>query len=184
MTTLTTKWITAEEFAERPEPADGSREELVRGEIVTMSRPNLRHAYIQLTIGMLLRNFVKPKGMGWVFTDGGVVLERDPDTLRGPDVCFYSLARLPDVPDSFGEVPPDLAVEVNSRNDRRRAIQEKISEYITAGTTLVWVVDPVARTVMVYDGSLHGVELGEDDTITGGDVVPGFACKVAEFFAD
>ena len=116
--------------------------------------------------------------------EAGVCVETDPDTVRGPDVSYYSISRVPNRPQGYNRIPPDIVVEVLSPNDRRRAIQEKISEYITAGTTLVWVVDPVARTVMVYNSNLRGVELGENDTITGGDVLPGFACRVAEFFAD
>ncbi len=181
MTTIT-QFITAEEFAAMSPPVDGSKQELVRGEIVTMSRPKPRHGFVQANIGALLIHYTKPNRLGWVFLESGVILEREPDTVRGPDVCFYSITRLPDVPDDFFEIPPDIVVEVLSPNDRRRAIQEKISEYITAGTTIVWVVDPVTRTVMVYAGSTRGVEHGEDDIITGGDVLPGFACKVAEFF--
>ena len=181
MTTIT-QLISAKEFAEMSPPADGSTQELVRGEIVTMPRPKPRHGFVQANIGALLIHHTKPNRLGRVFLESGVILEREPDTVRGPDVCFYSIARLPDVPDDFFEIPPDIVVEVLSPNDRRRAIQEKINEYIAAGTNLVWVVDPVARTVMVYAGSTRGIELSENDTMTGGDVLPGFACKVAEFF--
>ncbi len=184
MTTLTTKRITAEEFAERPEPADGSREELVRGEIVTMSRPQQEHALVQFQIGWLLKNLVTPNRLGWVGGESGVLLERDPDTVRGPDVYFFSISRMPQRPRGYPDIAPDIVVEIRSPSDRNRAIREKVREYLAAGVRLVWIVDPETQTAMVYSGNMRGVELGEDDTITGGDVLPGFACKVAEFFAD
>ena len=183
MTTIT-QFITAEEFMNMPEPTDGSKQELVRGEIVTMPPIQSEHGLVQGQILWLLKNLVTPNRLGWVMPEAGVCVETDPDTVRGPDVSYYSISRVPNRPQGYNRIPPDIVVEVLSPNDRRRAIQEKISEYITAGTTLVWVVDPMARTVMVYNSNLRGVELGENNTITGGDVLPGFACRVAEFFAD
>jgi len=182
MTTLTTKWITAEEFAERPEPADGSREELVRGEIVTMPPTKQEHGFTQAQIVFLLKLVVTPKRLGWVGSESGVITERDPDCVRGPDIFFFSIERAPTRPTGYSEIVPDLAIEIRSQSDRRGAVREKVREYLAAGVRLVWVVDPETQTAMVYAGNMRGVELGEDDTITGGDVLPGFSCKVAEFF--
>lgn len=63
-------------------------------------------------------------------------------------------------------------------------MRAKVGEYLAAGSSIVWVVDPDSKTVMVYTGNLRGVELGETDTITGGDVLPNFSCQVAEFFVE
>ena len=101
-----TQFITAEEFAAMSPPVDGSKQELVRGEIVTMSRPKPRHGFVQANIGALLINYTKPNRLGWVFLESGVILEREPDTVRGPDVCFYSITRLPDVPDERASQQP------------------------------------------------------------------------------
>ncbi len=127
-------------------------------------------------------NVVVPNNLGWVGSESGVITEQDPDSVRGPDVYFFSIERSPTPPTGYGEVVPDLVVEIRSPSDRNRAIREKVSEYLAAGVRLVWVVDPETRTAVVYSGNMRGVEHGEDDTITGGDVLPGFACKVAQFF--
>lgn len=183
MSTVAARPITAEEFGRMPEPADGSKEELVKGVIVTMPPPKGRHGYVQLQIGAILLGFVKPKRLGWVVTESGTILERDPDTVRGPDVAYYSIARQPTPPADYFEIPPDLAVEVLSTDDRRPAVREKIREYVSAGVRLVWLADPETRTVLAYRGSLRGTEYDEADTLDGGDVLPEFTCRVADFFA-
>src|SRR5207249_4297108 len=90
MATAPTKLLTAEEFFRLPEPPDGSKQELVRGEIVTMPPPGFRHGDVQLAIGSLLRQFVRANRLGRVTVESGVVTEDDPDTVRGPDVSFWS----------------------------------------------------------------------------------------------
>lgn len=183
MSAVAVPLLTAEEFGRRPEPADGSKEELVKGVIVTMPPPKARQGMTQLRIGWLLMNFVEPNRLGWVVTESGTIIDRDPDTVRGPDVAFYSITRQPALPDDYFEIAPDLAVEVLSPGDRRGAVRDKIREYVAAGVRLVWLVDPDARTVLVYRGSLRGIEFDETDTIDGGDVLPEFTCRVADFFA-
>ncbi len=183
MSATALKLITAEEFGRMPNPPDGSKQELVKGVIVTMPPPKGRHGIVQLAIGAILHNFVKPKRLGWVVTEAGTKLERNPDTLRGPDVAFYSISRQPKPPEGYFEIPPDLAVEVLSPDDRSGKVREKIREYIAAGVKLIWLVDPDAQTVRVYHKSIRGSELDETDTIDGGDVLPEFSCKVADFFS-
>jgi Uma2 family endonuclease len=184
MSAVATKLITAAEFVKLPNPADGSRHELVKGKIVTMPPAKGRHGIVCSRIDRKVGNFVDERRLGWVASnDTGVRLERDPDTMRAPDVAFWSIARQPAEPEDYFEIPPDLAVEVLSPDDRRTAVREKVREYISTGVRLVWVVDPETRTVMVYAGTMRGVELDEADTIDGGDVLPAFSCRVADFFA-
>ena len=103
--------------------------------------------------------------------------------MRGPDVAFWSITRQPALPADYFEIPPDIAVEVLSPDDRRKDVREKVKDYLTHGVRLVWLVDPETRTVTIYQGSLRGTELDESDTLTGGDVLPDFSCKVADLFA-
>lgn len=176
------KLVTIEEFEKFPEPADGSREELLRGEVVVMPPPQNLHGWIQLQIGFLLKMFVEPRKLGWVMTETGFILERDPDTLLGPDVVFWNIQDQPVRPAKYSDVAPDLVVEVLSPEDRKKLVHEKIKTYVKRGVKLVWLVDPEVRTVTVYAGSMRGTELGDTETITGGDVLQGFSCSVAEFF--
>jgi Uma2 family endonuclease len=183
MSATATKLLTAEEFAALPDPPDGSRQELVKGVVVTMPPPQGRHGVVCSKINRLLGNYVEANNLGWTTSnDSGTILERDPDTVRGPDVAFWRITRQPDVPDGYFEIPPDLAVEVLSPDDRRPRVREKIREYVAAGVPMVWLVDPDTRTVTVYTGRLRGLELDEADQLDGGDVLPGFACRVSDLF--
>lgn len=177
-----TQLLTAAEFARLPNPADGSKQELVRGRIVQLPPPKGRHGQIQLEIGARLREVVKPNRLGWVVTESGVVLDTDPDTVRGPDVSFYSIARVPQREVGYYEVPPDLAVEILSPDDRRPKVISTIREYITAGVKLVWLVDPETNVVTVYSGNMRGVDHHDGDTLDGGTVLPGFTCPIADLF--
>ncbi|MGL6095768.1 MAG: hypothetical protein ACRC7O_08250 [Fimbriiglobus sp.] len=64
MSAAATRLITAEEFGRMPEPPDGSKEELVKGVIVTMPPPKSRHGYVQLKCGRLIGNFVDSSRLG------------------------------------------------------------------------------------------------------------------------
>lgn len=116
--------------------------------------------------------------------DTGIVTERDPDSVRGPDVLFVSRQRWPQerAPDGFLEVAPDLAVEVLSPHDVWKDVLEKTSEYFDAGVREVWVVDPDLRTVQVFRPDAPPRKLTSSDIIESADVLPGFSCPVAEFF--
>jgi Uma2 family endonuclease len=183
MKATTGKLITAEEFARMPDPLDGSRQELVRGVIETMPPPGGVHGLTCSRVDRRLGNFVEEHGLGFVFAnDTGFVSERGPDTVRGPDVSFWSKERLPVVPEGYIEVPPDLAVEVVSPSDHFSRTWKKVREYIDKGVRLIWVVDPLDRSVTVYRSLKDVSVLAETQTLDGGDVVPGFSCRVAELF--
>jgi Uma2 family endonuclease len=111
-----------------------------------------------------------------------VFTERDPDTVLGPDVVYWSRERLPEMPAGFVEVPPDLAVEVVSPSDTHKHLHEKVLHYLDHHVPLVWVVDPAARTVTVYRSRQDVRILAEDEEIGGDGVLPGFSCRVSEFF--
>jgi Uma2 family endonuclease len=182
MPTLATDLMTAEEFAALPQPVDGSLQELIRGKVIQMPPVQGRHGFVVTNIATLLNVFTMKPRKGWVVVESGVILERDPDTVRGPDVSFYSIARHPGPPDRYFEIPPDLAVEVLSPDDRRSKVREKIREYISKGVKLFWLVDPEAKTVTVYRGSLRGAEYDESETLDGGDILPGFTCPITDLF--
>jgi Uma2 family endonuclease len=185
MTSATaTKLITAEEFLQMPEPKDGSRQELVRGVIVTMPPPAARHGACCSKIVRRLGNFVEDNRLGTVLcNDAGFISERDPDTVRGPDVSFWNRERLPELPDGYVPIPPDLAVEVVSPNDHYTRVQNKVRDYLTKGVRLIWVIDPEDRSVTVYRATGQMTILTETGTLSGEEVVLGFTCRVADLFS-
>lgn len=184
MATVTEKLITAEEFMLMPDPPDGSQQELVRGKIVTMPPPKGRHGFCCHRIGRIVGNFVDANHLGMMTcNDAGVILERDPDTVRGPDLAYWSFERLPEVPkEGYVAVPPDLVIEVTSPSDIHSKVQSKVRQYLTSGVRMVWVVDPEDRTVTVYRSRDQVRMLEESETLAGEDVLPGFSVQVSELF--
>ena len=147
-------------------------------------RPRPLHARLTARVVHRLYGFVQEAGIGEVLAEPGILLARDPDTVRGPDVAYYSRERIPEAGYATGFWgAPDLAVEITSPGNRVSEIQEKVTEYLDAGVRLVWVIDPPTRTVTAYapDGSAR--ILRYVDTLDGGDVVPGFRFRLAELFA-
>lgn len=111
-------------------------------------------------------------------------MSRDPDTVRILDASFVRVDRLPPPEQRrrFIELAPDLDVEVVSPSDSANDVQAKVREYLDAGVQLIWVVHPVHRTVTVYSADRTAHVLYDDDSLTGGDVLPGFRVRVAEIF--
>jgi Uma2 family endonuclease len=186
MSTTTKALMTADEFCNfvhRPENAN-KWYELVRGEVIELPPPTKPHGAVCLNAGRLLGNYSFQRRKGYVtVNDTGVILERDPDTVRGPDVALYEDAqRFVDLHPKYGEVPPRVAVEVLSPNDRADRIIRKITDYLNSGVELVWLIDPEARTVTVYQPNKGPRLYEEHEELSGEDVLPGFRCRVADFF--
>jgi Uma2 family endonuclease len=176
--------MTAEELWRLPD--DGTRRELVRGELRTMAPAGYEHGKIETKLTWRLAEHVEKSKLGDVVgADTGFVLARDPDLVRAPDAAFVSRARLEQTRASkqFFPGPPDLAIEIVSPSDTLYEIDEKVDDYLAAGTLLVWVVNPRRRTVTVHRPGGQQVVLREADQLTGEDVVPGFACPVGSLFS-
>ena len=146
----TTTLLTAEEFLAHD---DGCFSELVRGKFVPMNMPGSRHGMICLKIGRLVGNYVEEHDLGRTFSnDSGMITERDPDTVRGRHISFFSYDRIPKgpVPVGYPSKPPEVVFEVLSPDDRASFVLQKVAEYLNAGVTAVYVVDPRTQQVSVY----------------------------------
>jgi Uma2 family endonuclease len=180
--TTTSQLVTADELLTMPQNGPC---ELIAGEIVKMTPTGYQHGDIELTIGSLLRTHAARNKLGRVVSgEAGFLISRDPDTVRAPDVAFVRQDRQPKSPRKFFPGAPDLAVEVISPTDRLEDVDNKTQAWLGAGTTLVWVVWPDTRSVVVHRAGQERRILHEKDSITGEEVLPGFECPVAEFFGD
>jgi Uma2 family endonuclease len=174
------KQLTAEEFFLHASPANGSRQELVRGEIVTTPLPGGLHGVTCSKVGRRIGDFLETERGGTVACNNtGFITERSPDSVRGPDISYWSIERLPEVPVGYIEVPPDLLVEVLSPSNTSRQIRVKLQEYFARGVRLVWVIAPEDRTLTIYRTPNEGRLLHETATVTGEEVLPGFSCRVS-----
>ena len=185
MTTATIpRLMTAEEFAMMPD-CDDARLELVNGEVIELSPPpEFTHGETQLNAGAILRQFVRPRGLGRVTTDAGYRISADPDTVRSPDAAFVSARRLRNVGRPRGCLPfaPDIAVEVVSRSDTPSAARARALMWLDAGSALVWMLFPETRSATVYRADGEIFTLGEDDILDAAPVLDGFFVKISEFF--
>jgi Uma2 family endonuclease len=157
--------------------------ELVDG-ILVRKTMGLDESVIAVNIVMRLSNFVYSDGLGVVASEAGTI-RLDIDLVRIPDVSFFSWDRLPG-----GEMPgepipllvPDLAVEVISKSDTRKEMDDKLKEYFDKGVRLVWYVRPKLRVVDVYTSPDRSTRLTASMRLDGGDVLPGFSVRVSELF--
>jgi Uma2 family endonuclease len=173
--------MTAEEFAELPD--NGMCRELVHGEVIEMTPCGAESGRIAFRLALRVGAFVEQRSAGVAYgADTGFVLARDPDSVRAPDVAFVSQerARLHPTERGFFPGPPDLAIEVVSPTDEPAELEQKIVDYLEAGTALVWVVYPGKRLVHVFRSLSDSVIAQEGDTLTGDPVLPGF---VLAFFS-
>ncbi len=182
--TAAERLMTAEELARTSVP--GKVLELIRGHLVVREPPGTRHGAVAADLAYELAAFVRKEGLGQVFAqDTGFKIERDPDTVRGPDVAFVSRERLDRIPEEgYAELAPDLVVEVLSPSDRAGAVLAKIGDFLAAGTRLAWLLDPRRREARVFrsDGSVDVI--GEDGALDGEDVLPGFSCPLSAILPD
>jgi Uma2 family endonuclease len=171
--------MTAEGFAHLGE----GRRELVRGECIEMSPTGGRHGRLTARLTTFLSRHVEDHGLGAVYgAETGFLIERDPDTVRAPDVAFVAADRVVET-DEFLPLAPDLAVEVLSPHDRYGDVDEKLHQWLAAGARHVWVVDPAAERVQVFRRDDHPLDLGPGETLDGSPVLPGFTLVIDELFA-
>jgi Uma2 family endonuclease len=159
--------------------------ELVDG-VLLEKTVGFKESELAILIAVALSTFVRTHGLGKVAgADGTIRLL--PRMVRIPDVAFYSRERMRSVPRPVPPIPhlvPDLAVEVLSESNTRREMDQKLADYFRAGVRLVWYVDPQARTVQVFASPADVTLLTAADTLTGGEVLPGFALPLAGLFAE
>lgn len=181
-TAVAPKLLTAEEYRDLWD--DGRRTELVRGIVIPMNMPGFRHGEVCGNIHFYLSTFVRQHRLGRTLTnDAGIVTKRDPDSVRGADVTFYSYARVPqgDSPVGYPNAVPEIVFEVVSPSNTRRAITVKTGEYLNAGVNVVCVVDPAYKTVNLNFPDQPTKELEENAALTFADL-PGFNLPVSKFF--
>jgi Uma2 family endonuclease len=177
----TTAATTLEQLARMPE--DGLRHEIDAGELLVMTRPNFRHGAIQANLIGILREYVRRNKLGKVLSESGFILGRDPEILRGPDVAFVRTERLADIPeDGWGELGPDLVIEIVSPSDTARQMDRKVRQYLAAGTRAVWLVYPDTKSVHVFEpgGAVRIVEF--DGAVSSPSALAGFELPVRDIF--
>lgn len=174
--------ITPEEYLALP---DRERFELVDGHLIEVN-VNPLSSWVGGRLHRFLDTYVDAHQLGWAWPADNLYrcFPKNPGKVRKPDVSFIRRERMTAEQMIAGiiAIAPDLAAEVVSPNDLALEVDEKVADYLEAGVLLVWVVNPLLRTIRIHraDGSIAG--LTEREPLSGEDVVPGFSCPVASLF--
>lgn len=166
---------------------DGHRYEWIDGQWVEKKIMGAKAGLILLRIMIRVGAFAEARQLGLPFSsDAGYLIFPDtPKRVCYPDGSLIRRGRLPDdqAPEGHIHIAPDLALEVVSPNDLAYEVEQKVVDYLQAGVSLVWVVYPNTRHVMVYRRNGPCSRLTPGDELSGEDLLPGFTCRIADIFA-
>ena len=185
MTTAKPKLLTADDLLRLD--SQGFRGELIRGVLHETMPAGVKHGKIAIRLGGRVNSHVEQGDLGHVFgSDSGVLLERNPDTVREPDLAYVSAERLPLDSDLDGCCPvaPDLVVEIKSPSDSEREVDEEATMWLSHGVRIALVINPETATIRVRQPDRPAVILTMDDTLDVGEVLPGFSCSVREILGN
>ncbi|AFZ57661.1 Uma2 family endonuclease [Anabaena cylindrica FACHB-243] len=155
--------------------------ELTNGRISIVGPSDIVSSEISSRLIAFLFAWVNPRRLGRVFDSaGGFIL---PDSnLTAPDVSFVRAARLRQSPRYFGELVPDLVVEIKSQSDRIKPLVTKILNFITLGAVIGILIDPDEETVTVYRHQGEPTILNNGDILTLPELFPGWELAVSELW--
>jgi Uma2 family endonuclease len=187
MSTATVPGVVAAQTT--PTGSDEELYEIIDGQRVGLPPVGIRTAWIASQLNQFLGQFGRVQNLGHSVCEALFHLPLPEDRNRRPDVAFVRYERwangrpLPPN-DNAWDVLPNLVVEVVSRMDLAEELQEKVVEYFRAGVTLVWVVYPQLREVLVYESPTKIRGLTRADELDGGTVAPGFRLPLTELFLE
>lgn len=188
MSTSIAGTVTVEELLAMPE--DGMDREVIRGQLKErpMTYRNRFHARVVARISFLLTQWQERStpGQGQIHAgEAGCILRRDPDTIVGIDVAYFSAEVMDRQSEetTLVEGPPKLAVEVLSPSDKTEGVRDKVLEYLSAGVQLVWVVDPYFHTVTVHRPDAPPEMFNDQQMLSGAEVLPSLEIPVVEMFS-
>jgi Uma2 family endonuclease len=182
MSAIVQNLITAEQFWNIPET--DKHLELVRGQVMELPFLSAQAGVLVAEIAARWKQWEHQQRHGCVGSRAGCVLCRNPDTVRAPRIWFVRADLVPPtgVPDTFWQIAPDLAVEVVSPSESAADVQEKVHDYLSAGTRVMWVVYPRSQQVVVHTADGVALTLSGNDALASDDVLPGFRCTVTQIF--
>jgi Uma2 family endonuclease len=169
--------MSEEEFMRLPD--DGRKYELVSGKVKEVPASH-KHDVIGVNLAIKFAPYVKGRGYLAGSQAGFRMLTGN---IRCPDIAFTLKSRLPDGPsEGFEAFAPDLAIEIVSPSENMTDLWNKVGEYFASGAQQVWLLFPEQVRVNLYTSPFDVQILYGEDEITGGDLLPGFACQVKELF--
>jgi Uma2 family endonuclease len=180
--------LTVADLAAMPEelPSGPVDFELENGRFVLLSPTGRRHGNLQSRIARALIDQGEDPGHGEAYSETGIILSRNPDSVAGPDAMFVAKRSMPirESAEGYLETIPELVVEIRSKNDTNAYLNRKISVYLGVGVQLVWIVDPKAETVTEHRPNAAEKTLEKGDVLTCDNIIPGFQLPLDELFGE
>ncbi len=176
------RYYAADDLFNMPSEA---RYELIRGELIAMPPPpGGEHGYTTASLAARITVFADEYDLGYCFAaETGFKIGSDPDTVLAADFAFVAVDRLPEgVPVKHVPLAPDIVLETRSPRDSKRDVASKTLLWLQAGTRVVWVLDPKAKTLTVHRFGHVPQTLGPADTLREEEILPGFAYPLARLF--
>jgi Uma2 family endonuclease len=143
-------------------------------------------SFLAMSLVYFLRAWLDQHDIGAIAGPDGM-MRLAPGLVRIPDVSFVRWEQFPNRRVTLDPVPnihPDLAIEVLSPTNTAEEMQRKLHDFFNSGSSLVWYVDPRARTVTVYTSADQFTVLHEGQVLDGGKVLPGFTLPLSKLFAE
>ncbi len=188
--------LTAETFLDSlyDLPDGGQWVELIRGRVTSLSPPEEEHRLVVLNLSKALAEYVTRNPEGYPCFDLGLVVSRNPDTVRFPAVSYFLGGDMFAESDrTITETRPALVIEVLSSNDRRLTLNDRIHDYTLAGIAVLWLIDPIDNLVHIVRMGYPNKTLRDDETLCGSlawkhkasglSILPEFRMSVADLFA-
>jgi Uma2 family endonuclease len=165
---------------------DENHYELVRGDLLMMTPGSPIHGRYATRLATALFNHVDERDLGEVYTaEPGFILHSGPEpVVRAPDIAFVRKERIPPTSEQegFWSLAPDLIVEIVSPSESANCLQEKVNDYLVAGTQLIWLVYPATKTIVEYQASGFVKQLFAEELLVGGELIPGFSYPLKKLF--
>jgi len=154
------------------------RYELDEGELITMTRPRVRHARIEGNLYFALRSYLEQNPIGEVL-GADILFVLGPATKRAPDVSV--VLRAID-PDHEIQGAPEIAAEILSPSNTKREMKRKLGQFFATGCKLAWIIDPKIRSVEVWESAAGPARTLRGSESLATPLLPGFSLPVAKLF--
>jgi Uma2 family endonuclease len=178
--------ITAEEFFDFANLAENRDRhlDLIEGRVVESPLRGEQHGFVCANGVFQLSRYLQRLKTGYVCSNNvGFVLERNPDTVIGPDICLFLESRkFKELELNWPKQLPNLIIEVLSPNDRQAMMRKRVNKFLEKGVGMAWLVDPEAQALTIFLPNRNAALLERDDEMMGLKLLPDFRCKVAAFF--
>ena len=193
---IDTALLTAETFLDSlyDLPDGGQWVELIRGRVISLSPPEEEHRLVVLNLSKALAEYVTHNTEGYPCFDLGLIVARDPDSVRFPAVSYFLGGDLfAETDRTITETRPALVIEVLSSNDRRQTLNDRIHDYTMWGVEVLWLIDPFDKVVHIIRPGYLNKSTRDDEALCGSlawkhkasglSILPEFRIRVADLFA-